>query len=113
MPGHHHQCTASLRRVQEHSASLDLTTESRQKVTWAIKIAKIYGSGIKVVSGIWGKNDPAVYNRLKFLAEQVKQFIEKEGIRCTAEFVLDIENEKMLIPSLLSYAENKVTLISS
>ena len=86
---------------------LDLTTESRQKVTWAIKIAKIYGSGIKVVSGIWGKDDPDVYNRLKFLAEQVKQFIEKEGIRCSAEFVFDIENEKALIPSLLNYAEKQ------
>ncbi len=86
---------------------LDLTTESRQKVTWGIKIAKIYGAGIKVVSGIWSKNDPAVHNRLKFLAGQVKDFIEKEGIRCTAEIVEGVENEKALIPVLLNYAETQ------
>lgn len=86
---------------------LDLTTESRQKVTWGIKIAKIYGAGIKVVSGIWSKNDPEVRSRLKFLAGQVKQFIEKEGIRCTAEIVEDVENEKALIPTVLNYAEQQ------
>lgn len=86
---------------------LDLTTESRQKVTWGIKIAKIYGAGIKVVSGIWSKNDPEVRNRLTFLAGQVKQIIEKEGIRCTAEIVEDVENEKALIPTMLNYAEQQ------
>jgi nucleotide-binding universal stress UspA family protein len=86
---------------------LDLTTESRQKVTWAIKIAKIYGAGIKVVSGIWSKNDPDVHNRLRFLANQVKQFIEKDGIRCTAEIVEDVENEKALIPAMLNYAKQQ------
>lgn len=86
---------------------LDLTTESRQKVMWGIKIAKIYGAGIKVVSGVWSKNDPAVYNRLKILAVQVKQFMEKEGIRCSAEIVEDVENEKALIPTVLNYAEQQ------
>jgi len=86
---------------------LDLTTESRQKVNWGIRIAKIYGAGIKVVSGIWSKNDPAVRNKLKFLAGQVKQVIEKEGIRCTAEIVEDVENEKALIPTVLNYAEKQ------
>jgi len=86
---------------------LDLTIESRQKVNWGIKIAKIYGAGIKVVSGIWSKNDPDVYNRLKFLAGQVKDFIEQEGIRCMAEIVLGVENEKALIPTLLNYAEKQ------
>ncbi|MCX6244291.1 MAG: universal stress protein [Bacteroidetes bacterium] len=86
---------------------LDLTTESRQKVMWAIKIAKIYGAGIKVVSGIWSKNNPDVRSRLNFLAAQVKQAIEGEGIRCTAEIVEDVENEKGLIPTVLDYAEKQ------
>lgn len=85
---------------------LDLTMESRQKVTWAIKIAKIYGAGIKVVSGLWGRDDTEVFNKLKFLAEQVRQFIEKEGIPCSAEFV-DVPSEKVLIPTLLKYAEEQ------
>jgi nucleotide-binding universal stress UspA family protein len=86
---------------------LDLTSESRQKVTWGIRIAKIYGAGIKVVSGYWSKNDPAVLGKLKFLAGQVKQVIEQEGIRCTAEIVEDVENEKALIPTVLNYAEQQ------
>lgn len=86
---------------------LDLTTESRQKVNWGIKIAKIYGAGIKVVSGIWSKNDPSVYSRLKFLASQVKPFIEEAGITFSAEIIRDLENEKMLVPSLLNFAEKQ------
>ncbi len=86
---------------------LDLTAESRQKVMWAIKIAKIYGAGIKIVSGIWSKNDPEVRSRLRFLAGQVKQLIEKEGISCTAEIVENVENEKALIPTVLNYAEKQ------
>ncbi len=86
---------------------LDLTADSRQKVSWGIKIARIYGAGIKVVSGIWSKNDPDVYNRLSLLAGQVKHFIEKEGIPCTAEIVMDVENEKALIPAVLNYAEKQ------
>jgi len=86
---------------------LDLTAESRQKVMWGIKIAKIYGAGIKIVSGIWSKNDPEVRSRLRFLAGQVKQLIEKEGISCTAEIVEDVENEKALIPTVLNYAEKQ------
>jgi nucleotide-binding universal stress UspA family protein len=86
---------------------LDLTTESRQKVMWGIKIAKIYGAGIKVVSGIWSKNDPAVRSRLEFLAGQVKQFIGAEGISCTVEIVEDVENERALIPTVLNYAKKQ------
>jgi len=86
---------------------LDLTTESRQKVTWAIRIAKIYDAGIKVVSGIWSKNNPEVRNRLTFLARQMQQVIEREGIRCTAEIIEDVENEKALIPAVLKYAEDQ------
>ncbi|MEI6900249.1 MAG: universal stress protein [Bacteroidota bacterium] len=84
---------------------LDLTTESRQKVNWGIKIAKIYGAGIKVFSGIWSKNDPDVRTKLNFIAAQVKQIILDEGIPCTAEIAEDVENEKALIPTVLNYAE--------
>jgi nucleotide-binding universal stress UspA family protein len=86
---------------------LDLTMESRQKVTWGIRMAKIYGAGIKVVSGIWSKNDPEIPARLQQLAGQVQQFIEKEGITCTVDFVEDVASEKDLIPALLKYAEKQ------
>ncbi len=86
---------------------LDLTMESRQKVTWGIRIAKVYGAGIRVVSGIWSMNNPEVRSRLNILAAQVKQVIEKEGIRCTAEIIENVENEKGLIPAVLNYAQQQ------
>jgi nucleotide-binding universal stress UspA family protein len=86
---------------------LDLTAESRQKVTWGIRIAKVYGARIKVVSGIWSMNDPAVHNKLLILADQVKRVIENAGIRCTAEILLGLESEKALIPSVLKYADEQ------
>lgn len=86
---------------------LDLSRESRQKVNWGIRIAKIYGAGIKVVSGIVSDTDTAEMEKLKFMARQVQQIIEKEGIPCTAEVIENIGNEKSLIPSLLNYAEKQ------
>ena len=38
---------------------LDLTKETRQKVTMGIEIARYYGAGIKVVSAFWSKNETA------------------------------------------------------
>lgn len=86
---------------------LDLTAESRQKVTWGIRIAKVYGAGIRVVSGLWTKDDPAVRGKLRFLAGQVTQLIGKEGIACTAKILEDLENEKALIPAVLDYAKQQ------
>ncbi|MBE0647899.1 MAG: universal stress protein [Bacteroidales bacterium] len=86
---------------------LDLTRESRQKVNWGINIARIYGAGIKVVSGIVSNGDTEGIEKLKFLARQVQKIIEKEGIACTAEIIENIENEKALIPTLLNYAEKQ------
>jgi nucleotide-binding universal stress UspA family protein len=86
---------------------LDLTMESRQKVTWGIRIAKVYGAAIKVVSGIWSMNNPDVRKRLKILADQVQHVIETEGIRCTVDLIENVENEKALIPNLLNYAEKQ------
>ncbi len=54
---------------------LDLTKETRQKVTIGIEIARIYGAGIKVVSALWSKNDPAIIGRLKQQGQQVTDFI--------------------------------------
>lgn len=89
---------------------LDLTAESRQKVTWAIRVAKIYGAGIKVVSGIWSMNDPEVQSRLRFLAEQVKQVISRDGVPCTADIVENVGSEKNLIPALLQYADEQADI---
>jgi nucleotide-binding universal stress UspA family protein len=83
---------------------LDFTKETRQKVTLGIEIARIYGAGIKVVSALWTKNDPALLGRLYQQGEQVLNFITSAGINCTFEVIESQGGEKTLVPSILSYA---------
>ena len=59
---------------------MDLTKETRQKVTIAIELAKFYGAGIKVVSALWSKKDPVIVNKLYQQGKQVIDFIASAGI---------------------------------
>jgi nucleotide-binding universal stress UspA family protein len=86
---------------------LDLTKETRQKVTMGIEIAKVYGAGIKVVSALWTKNDPAITGRLHQQGKQVTDFISSAGIECTFEILESQGGEKTLVPSILNYAEQQ------
>jgi nucleotide-binding universal stress UspA family protein len=86
---------------------LDLTKETRQKVTLGIEIARIYGAGIKVVSALWSKNDPAIIGRLYQQGEQVTNFISEAGIACTFEIVESHGGERTLVPSILNYATHQ------
>lgn len=83
---------------------LDLTKETRQKVTFGIEMAKIYGAGIKVVSALWSKDDPIIVSRLYQQGEQVTDFISDAGIPCTFEIAESQGGERTLVPSILSYA---------
>ncbi|MFZ4546653.1 MAG: universal stress protein [Bacteroidales bacterium] len=86
---------------------LDLTKETRQKVTMGIEIARIYGAGIKVVSALWSKNDPAIIGRLYQQGDQVTNFISEAGIECTFEIIESSGGEKTLVPSILNYAKQQ------
>jgi nucleotide-binding universal stress UspA family protein len=83
---------------------LDLTQETRQKVRHAIIMAKAFNAKIKVMSALWSKNDTMLINRLNFQLQQVKDFIETEGIACTAELVESTGKESSLVPIILRYA---------
>jgi nucleotide-binding universal stress UspA family protein len=83
---------------------LDLTKETRQKVTFGIEIAKIYGAGIKVVSALWSKDDPAIVSRLYQQGDQVTDFISNAGIPCTFDITESHGGERTLVPSILNYA---------
>lgn len=86
---------------------LDLTNETRQKVTYAVQLAKLFGSGINVVSALIGKNDVSAAFKLQHQMDQVFNFITEAGIRCTAEIIEDAASEKMLAPSIIRYAEDQ------
>jgi nucleotide-binding universal stress UspA family protein len=85
---------------------LDLTTETREKVNKAIEFAKMYSSDIRVCSVLF-TNDEFIVNRLTRQLAQVKAFIEKSGIRCTAEIIKGIKGEESLGQIIVDYS-NKV-----
>ena len=84
---------------------LDLSKETREKVTKAIELSKLFhGSIIRVVSVLF-TTDEFVVNKLTRQLGQVKSFLEKEGIECTAEIVKGIKGEETLAQNVLEYAE--------
>lgn len=85
---------------------LDLTTETREKVNKAIEFAKLYSSDVRVCSVLF-TNDEFIVNRLTRQLAQVKAFIEKSGIRCTAEIIKGIKGEESLGQIIVDYS-NKV-----
>lgn len=85
---------------------LDLTKETREKVNKAVALAKLFeGATIRVVSVLF-TTDEFVVNRLTRQLGQVKSFLEKEGVECTAEIIKGIKGEETLAQNILEYANN-------
>ena len=85
---------------------IDLTQESRQKVSWAIDLAKMFGSTIKVVSVLWSVNHKEISNTIRAQIVQVKNFIEERNIACTTE-IIEVGKESEDVPALLVYAKQQ------
>jgi nucleotide-binding universal stress UspA family protein len=85
---------------------LDLTKETREKVAKAIEFAKLYNSDIRIASVLF-TTDEFIVNRLTRQLSQVKGFVEKAGVRCTAEIIKGIKGEESLGQIIIDYA-NKV-----
>ena len=86
---------------------LDLTIESRQKVTMGIEIARYYGAGIKVVSTFLTKNEKDEVGRLFQQGEQVTNFVASAGIDCSFEVIEIKDDIKSFVPSILKYADQQ------
>lgn len=82
---------------------LDLTKETKEKVAKAVEFAKRFGSIIRVVSVLM-TNDEFVVNRLTRQLDQVKKYIEKQGVDCTAEIVRSTKGGQSLSESVIDYA---------
>ena len=83
---------------------LDLTKETRQKVTYAIEIAKLFGAKIKVMSVLWDKNSPEIRQHLQLQMAQVEQFISEVNISCYTELVEVEGGQNALVPAILDFA---------
>lgn len=86
---------------------LDLTKETRQKVTWAIKLARLFNSEVKVVSALWDTNDQEIEQQLILQLRQVEAFIKKNGINCTANIVKATPDAKSLVPIIMKFVEDE------
>jgi nucleotide-binding universal stress UspA family protein len=75
---------------------------SREKVDYAISIAKIYNATMHVV-GISYDNDAAEINKLNLEAEQIMNMAKQRGVKCTEEVIKDDYNES----SILTHAKEK------
>ncbi len=82
---------------------IDLTKESREKVNYAIELGKLYGATIRVVSVLFTL-DEFVVNRLTRQMDQVKTFIKKADVKCTAEMVKAIKGHESLSHAIVDYA---------
>ncbi len=85
---------------------LDLTQETRQKVKYAVDIAKAYNASIKTISVIWDVDDKEIRWKMNIIVNQVKNFIISEGIKCTTE-IIDIEDSKLCVDTIIDYAHKE------
>jgi nucleotide-binding universal stress UspA family protein len=87
---------------------LDLTKETKDKVRHAISVAKLgtYQAAIRVVS-VLQSSDEFIVNKLTRQLEQVKNYIQQQGIECTAEIIKTVKGEDSPAQCIIDYA-NKV-----
>ncbi len=67
---------------------IDLSQESKQKVTWAIHIAKKYNSEVHIISEV--EDDEFLQNKIRATIYQVKNILEQNGVKAVV-FELDEE----------------------
>lgn len=83
---------------------LDLSKETREKVDKAIEMSKLFdGATIRVVSVLF-TTDEFLVNKITRQLGQVKAFLEKQKIECTAEIIKGIKGEETLADNILEYA---------
>lgn len=94
-----------LRPIKNILLPLDLSVETKQKVTNAISMAKRLGATIHVASVWYDTRYDDIKEGLLGQMNSVKAFIEEGGVKCTAELIETDGGNKSLVPTLLNYAE--------
>jgi len=82
---------------------LDLTKETRQKVSWGIQFAKLFDSKIHVISGIWDTEQEYVVNKINAQMKQVVSFIKKQGIEVVSEVIIPEKGSGGIISIISNY----------
>jgi nucleotide-binding universal stress UspA family protein len=101
-----------LKPIKRILLPLDLTNETKQKVTNAIEIAQRFGAEIQVVSAFWSVEDKIIKKELLIQLNRIKDFIAEDEIPCTAELIEIDGGKSDLSYTILHYADqNKSDLI--
>jgi nucleotide-binding universal stress UspA family protein len=82
---------------------LDLTKETREKVSNAIYFAKYFGSIVHTIT-MNTTNDTYLMNRLKMQLEQVSNYIKSNGVECTQNFVSGDSGNENMCNALLDFS---------
>lgn len=83
---------------------LDLSSETREKVSTAVELAKLYGSTIHVVSVLFTL-DEFIVNHITRQMVQVKQYIEKAGVKFTAEIIRANHSHETFADTIIDYSK--------
>jgi len=80
---------------------VDDTVESKQKVKWAIHIAKIFNSIVHIIST--NESDSGIAARVYRNTQQIKNFFDENGV----EYIIKVNDEKggNFAKSVITYAE--------
>jgi len=84
---------------------LDLSKETRQKVSWGIQFAKLFNSKIHVVSGLWDTDKVFVVNKINAQMKQVVSFVKKQGIDVVSEIIVPEKGKEGIVSVISSYVE--------
>jgi len=82
---------------------LDLTKETREKVTYAIYFAKYYKSIIHIVT-MNTTSDVYIMNRKKLQLKQVYNFIKSQGVECSQNFIITNSGNSSMCTALLEFS---------
>ena len=86
---------------------LDLTKETKEKVSKAIELSNLFGGAAIHVVSVVQTSDEFLVNKLTRQLGQAKSFIEKSGVECSAEIIKGTQSKITLAQTIIDYA-NKV-----
>lgn len=82
---------------------IDLTKESKQKVSWAVKFARVYNSEVHVIMEV--EKDDFLEKRVKANLKMIEGVMKREGVRCVTKLLDDRKYPDHLGMDTLQYAE--------
>jgi nucleotide-binding universal stress UspA family protein len=94
-----------LNKIEKILLPLDLTVETKQKVTHAIQLTESINASIAIVSVLDSLKFADIDVELDQQLAQVKEFIEEANIPCTAELIESKSGAKSVAHAILNYSE--------